>query len=58
MEKRKPIDLPPDAHAKLKELAARKGLTLKAALAVYAVPAINRAHAKAFPQQQRAASEG
>lgn len=48
MEKRKPIDLPPDAHAKLKELAARKGLSMKAALAKYAVPAIERAHAKEF----------
>jgi len=48
IEKRKPIDLPPDAHAKLREIAAREGLTIKAALAKYGVPAIERRHAKLF----------
>jgi hypothetical protein len=47
-EKRKPIDLSPDAHAKLREIAAREGLTMRAALAKYAVPVIKRRHAKLF----------
>lgn len=54
VEKRKPIDLPPDAHAKLKELAARKGLSMRAALAKYAVPAIEKAHAKLFTPKVQA----
>lgn len=54
MEKRKPIDLPPDAHAKLREIAAREGLSMRAALKRYAVPAIEKRHAKLFaPKKPR-----
>lgn len=57
MEKRKPIDLPPDAHAKLREIAARKKISMREALKVYAVPAIEKAHAKLFaPKKPRSAA--
>lgn len=54
VEKRKPIDLPPDAHTKLREIAAREGLTIKAALAKYGVPGIERRHAKLFAPKVQA----